>query len=138
MSGDEEVAVAESWANIRAIQTWFPAGRRVVGIIGSRSFHDPFTPSICRYLGEALWASGAAVLTTYGEGIPEFVTWSYTYSGGNEARENAFHLMAEPEKKTGDVVERSSLGWVLTAGTDDEVRLSRSCSSEQSMQSGAV
>lgn len=118
---DGETA-GNSWRDIRAVQTWFPTGRMVVGLLGSRTFHDPFSPSICRYLGEALWKSGAVLLTTHAHGIPELVTWSYTYTGGKDAKKNAFHLVSSESKIAGDVVERSYMGFVLAGGTTEEVR----------------
>lgn len=106
---------------VRAVQTWFPKGKMVVGILGSSTFYDPFSPSICRYLGEALTKSRAVLLTTHRHGIAEMVTWSFIHFGGKEAKKNAFHLVSRENKTAGDVVENSYSGFVLTGGACEEV-----------------
>ena len=112
---------ASLWMDIRAVQSWLPRGRMVVGILGSSTFHDPFSPSICRYLGEELWQAGIAILTIQSEGIGEMVTWSYVMRGGSEAKQSAFHLTSDENKRPGDVVEKSSMGWVVAGGATNEV-----------------
>jgi len=106
----------DAWRDICTVQAWFPTGRMVVGLLGSRTFHDPCSPSICRYLGEALWNAGVVLFTTKANGIPELVTWSYTYTGGRNAKRNAFHLVSSESKIAGDLIENSYMGFVLAGG----------------------
>jgi len=117
----------EEWKKTRAIQSWFPTGRMVVGVLGSATFYNPLSPSLCRYIGEALYKSGIVLFATKSTGISEMIAWSYTYTGGSNAAKTAFHLDISASKQTGDVIEKSYIGSTIAGAKTEEVSGPRSC-----------
>jgi len=108
-------------AIICSVKAWFPSRRMTVALIGSSTFYSSCSPSLCRYLGEALWNYGVSIATAGTIGIPELVAWSYTYFGQPIALQSAFHFVQCKDKRIGDCIERSDIGHVIAAGKTEEV-----------------
>lgn len=120
-SANEDILTSPRNNNLNKVPKLQLNKRPIIGILGSTVFSNGASPSLCRYLGEALLNLGATIVTTGATGIEELIAWSFVYNGGIESVERVFHMIPSPSHRPGEIIETTDIGRIIAAGIDEDV-----------------